>query len=141
MREILFRGKDKSGKWHYGDYLEEAKSGRYPALESMHFIAVKVCRGELPELKWIIPETRGEFTGLTDKNGTKVFEGDILSAHLDEAAPQNETRLIVVWHDCGWYGKNLDGVIDDFEDGFIKQFTVIGNVHDNPELLNYETEE
>ena len=128
MRKVLFRGKDIHGKWHYGDYLEESKSGKYPALEPMHYIAKKVCRGELPELKWIIPETRGEFTGLTDKNGTKIFEGDILK--------WKHSILEVVYIDDGYYARNLYEIdaLGDFLETPCAE--VIGNIHDNPELLN-----
>ncbi len=79
-------------------------------------------------------KTVGQYTGLQDKNGTKIFEGDILSAHLDDGYPENETMLEVVWHNNGWYGKN-GKFFDDFDNGFEKYFEVIGNIHDNPELL------
>lgn len=83
----------------------------------------------IDEYPIVNPETVGQYTGLTDKNGTRIFEGDILSAHLDDGYPENETVLEVVWHNNGWYGKN-GKFFDDFDNGFEKYFEVIGNVHD-----------
>lgn len=125
MREILFRGKDKfDGEWYAGSLSHDTKYGN-------RFIEVSIHQGIAKE---VIPETIGQYTGLTDKNGTKIFEGDILSAHLDDGYPENETMLEVVWHNNGWYGKN-GKFFDDFDNGFEKYFEVIGNIHDNPELL------
>ena len=125
MREILFRGKDKfDGEWYAGSLSHDTKYGNC-------FIEVSVHQGITKE---VIPETVGQYTGLTDKNGTRIFEGDILSAHLDDGYPENETMLEVVWHNNGWYGKN-GKFFDDFDNGFEKYFEVIGNIHDNPELL------
>ena len=118
-REIIFRGKDPAG-WVYGDLIH--KNGK--VFIKPHF-DMAYC---------VDAETIGQYTGLTDKNGKKIFEGDILSAHLDSLFPENETRLTVVWHEIGWYGQNHGcQVFDDFEDEFHKEFEVIGNIYDNPE--------
>lgn len=122
MREILFRGKTVcDGDWVYGGITWN------PSKKEV-FIHTEWDEGK------VIPETVGQYTGLCDKNGTKIFEGDILSAHLDDGYPENETILEVVWHNNGWYGKN-GKFFDDFDNGFEKYFEVIGNIHDNPELL------
>ena len=63
MREILFRGQTKSGEWHFGFFIK--RKG----------IANIFKNGMLYEVE---PETVGQFIGMTDKNGVKIFEGDIL---------------------------------------------------------------
>ena len=137
MREILFRAKVKDKEELLGKGFPIDENGnlksewvfgvpipRYPDL----FLAWNEACNEYEEVN-IIPETITEYTGLKDKNGTKIFEGDILSAHLDNAYPEDETLLEVIWHNNGWYGKN-EPFFEDFDNGFEKYFEVIGNVHD-----------
>ena len=73
MREILFRGKDKfDGEWYAGSLSHDTKYGNC-------FIEVSVHQGIAKE---VIPETVGQYTGMTDKNGlTKIFEYDIIDAN------------------------------------------------------------
>ena len=135
MREILFRGKRKdNGEWIYGDlrqYSEKSKGVFDYATK--HTIQV-------------IPETIGQYTGLTDKNGKKIFEGDIVKYSLFnkfsdndelENAEEKEEYIekikfnngkfcpIPIRCDCEdyWYSWAFDN------------FEIIGNIHDNPELL------
>lgn len=75
-------------------------------------------------------------TGREDMNGKLIFENDILSGHIDVEFPEDETRKRVVWHENGWC-TNEPGC-DDYEelDDFDSEnFEVIGNMIDNPELL------
>ena len=120
MREILFRGKTAGGEWVQGDlhiakwkYDEKQTSLIWPKnieLEE-HY--------EFSESIEVIPETVGQYTGLTDKNGTKIFEGDILSSDWGYKGD--------VEFDSIMYAKLECTVNEDCE--------VIGNIHDNPELL------
>lgn len=128
MREYLFRGKRLSdGKWWEGyltvvfqhTYIEKANEN-----EAFRFV--------------VDPETVGQFTGRVDKNGKKVFEGDII--RITAFAP-NIFVGVVLWDDhdqCYLIVKDpIEQIhIDDFGNyGKPSYYEVIGNIHDNPELL------
>lgn len=130
MREILFRGKRvDDGEWIEGFY---AHSGEKKYILIDNDIAV----GYLA-MKEVNPDTVGQYTGLTDKNGKKIFEGDIVSTDLER--PYN----IVVFRDgCFMFNCNDGG--QDYYDIMLpilrsehtryEYGKVIGNIYDNPEL-------
>lgn len=124
MREILFRGKESnSGKWVYG------------YLWSKRTIGVASFVGNVDEVV-VDPSTVGQYTGLTDKNGVKIFEGDVVQVPFWRSAQSGlvmkgvlefqKAAFWITWEYQG-YGKDFAGYIQDVE--------VIGNIHDNPELL------
>lgn len=124
MREILFRGKqDSNDKWVYGDYHTDS-CYIYDCKDS---IAYKV-----------IAETVGQFTGLCDKNGTKIFEGDIVR-HIQkyEISGEVESTAVIIWNEAYscWSVKYLNGRVTAFLGCEHSEIEVISNVHDNPELL------
>ena len=134
MREILFRGKqtDKD-KWVYG---VPAKGNRYD--ESEIFMIERVfdcdeyaCKG--CEFTPVIPETVGQYTGLTDKNGERIFEGDIVTA-CNAMGECTHTATAVKWNDffAEWSIGKCNSM---YSDGSICSYEVIGNIHDNPELI------
>lgn len=133
MREILFRGKNPvSDEWAYGSLILEKN-----AFDERLILAIISDADENETL--VNPETISQYTGLTDKNGTKIFENDILSAHPDELFPDDEIRLVVEWHDYGWFGKDSKGKYTSLESKWVSElFEVIGNRIDNPELLKGE---
>lgn len=118
MREILFRAK-RSGKdeWVQG-YLTKMWG-------MLHII------DENDENKAFVidDETIGQFTGLTDKNGAKIFEGDIVQTLDDDIA------VIQYDEEDAMYYLNNDNVLENFGIVSPKWLEIIGNIHDNPELL------
>lgn len=136
MREILFRGKRvENGEWVYGDYCGicrvECNDGDFVYRHLMH-------RSNVEPLYMVDPETVGQYTGLTDKNGKKICEGDIM-AFCKRATRPFEIR----WDGIGWKMFCADGtrIKDPFESWEIwhmQRSEVIGNKWDNPELLEVE---
>ena len=133
-REILFRGKRANTKeWIYGDVQQNVDAVKIREQEqSIQRIAKSFV---------VIPETVGQFTGLTDIHGVKIFEGDIIEAHFDELFPDLATTLVVVWSDYGWFGRDMEGNVDSLERKWVSDFfEIIGNIHDNPEMLEVSKE-
>ena len=126
MREIKFRGKDFLGRWHYG-YLHLATGSSSLMIQVDSFDSFGV-----------LPETVGQFTGLLDKNGKEIYEGDIV--HLDSWKPNAMQIKFVEAAFClaDENGEYL-GDIHYTQHAQVNQCTVLGNIHDNPELLKTET--
>lgn len=125
MREILFRGRDTHGVWQYGDYI------RYDD-EMCNITDTTIYR----HAHLCNTETVGQYTGLTDKNGTKIFEGDIVRI-TDEHESIYDCNCGVgdIQFKYGhWYvlGKPQNSLWDLCDCYYCE---VIGNIHDNPELL------
>lgn len=132
MREILFRGKRiDNGEWVYGNYAFTDVNGK------KYFIFQNK-----PLEHEVIPETVGQYTGLTDTNGKKIFEGDILefSEDYDDKFGYpaiNYCKCIVIYDESllAWRIRGLDYEgLDDLCEYVDSE--IIGNIHDNPELLN-----
>lgn len=130
MREILFRGKTEQGKWLYG-YLVK---GNYNT--GFGIIEDHIDTG----MQYVKEETVGQFTGLMDKNGAKIFEGDFLKYKLKERINDVYIYGYVVYNQdtCEFV---VSSIVEEFiipdKDFFndIEDIEVIGNIHDNPELL------
>ncbi len=126
MREILFRGKQVGdGEWVVGTLVKMGPVGY-------------VCHFILPDYASafydieVDPATVGQYTGLTDKNGVKIFEGDILS--IENTHPFKPAIEIVEFSKVRWTAGVMD--LDEILNGWL--CTIIGNIHDNPELLSKE---
>jgi len=139
VREILFRGKDKNGDWVKGSYINVGDDKIHRIWitfteqeKQMHKgTAIEDAKGYWED---VIPETVGQFTGLYDKNGKRIFEGDIVKGAWN-------TVFVVYYDECylqfrskkaDGYGRELDYY------GESNTCEVIGNIHDNPELLERE---
>lgn len=133
MREILFRGK-ASTEWVYGD-LRHINDGR---------VAVRK-DGEIYPYE-VIPETVGQYTGLKDKKGRRIFEGDIVHAVYKSGytgIPDKDSGIGVIKYSATYYGGAAYQVDLIGEPGCrifsaSLQVEVIGNIHENPELLKGE---
>ena len=133
-RQILFRAKrSDNGEWVYGNLIDsDSIVGKIVEFDGEYFI---------PEFWYkVVPETVAQFTGLTDKNGTKIFDGDIISGsgvvnklvtYIDKyacfcLANTNElnSKYMSPWQQVapGWWNE------------FGREFEVIGNIYDK-ELL------
>ena len=137
MREVLFRGKRADyGEWIEGYYAKQSNHACFAhELKYQHFIFKDVCLdfnlGGLQEFE-IIPETVGQYTGLTDKNGKRIFEGDIV-----ECVSGGEQAVISWLKYSACFGLSFDGWCCGFDDYDFSpnDFKVIGNIHDNPEII------
>ena len=138
MREILFRGKTENGKWVEGlyQYYNWVNSITREFIETTHHI---LPIGYQDAFK-VLPETVGQYTGLCDQSGKKIFEGDI--CQIKGISYIDETPFVIEWNNdwSGWYWRNLDfgSATDSFTHSIAKLSKVIGNIHDNPELLEGE---
>ena len=116
-REISFRGKSKStGEWVFGNLFDKDTKGR------THIgTTVRRCFD-------IDPETVGQFTGMTDKNGTKIFEGDI----LNEPFQGREKLYYVLWDEDYFSFRAKSGRVDYYLGDMQKYHCeVVGNIYDN----------
>lgn len=126
MREILFIGKRvDNGEWVVGDLIH-----RQIWKCSLTIIRVSDDGFGYYEEYEVIPETVGQFTGLTDKNGKKIFEGDIIAKGFE----LYEVRWNPEQVRWGIYSGNYE--VAGFTKFSESYFEVIGNIYDNKELLN-----
>ena len=132
MREILFRGKrSDNGEWVEGvPFFEE---NRCYIIEDLFICDEYACTGAVNSM--VIPETVGQFTGLTDKNGKKIFEGDII-----KSCEYGDVYFVEYCADDGYPAFDVVPEMNIECNGLshlhiVEGIEVIGNIHDNPELL------
>ena len=129
MREIIFRGKRlDNGEWVEGSL--------WINIDRPFIISPGNCVGYPVDRA-----TVGQYTGLKDKNGKRIFEGDILGSRYDKLYPDDVAIEVVKWFRNGWYIQQENNLPDALcEYGVLPYSEVIGNIHDNPELLKEEAQ-
>jgi uncharacterized phage protein (TIGR01671 family) len=136
MREILFRGKRiKDGQWVYGYYVKATMHWHKHGIHEDFIVCNAIQNGGYFNFLGryaVNPKTIGQYTGLTDKNGTKIFEGDIVLLCDDEEPYQ------VAFDECCFQVYD-SGVCYDMDCFRSEDIEIIGNIYDNPELLKGDT--
>jgi hypothetical protein len=154
MRETLFRGKrSDTGEWAYGGILRYGEE----AGEHSYIITGIFNRGFSPRFIEVAPGTDGQYTGLKDRNGARIFEGDIVryceseeygimeerdEKEEGEPAPGYWSKGVVEWQgergrpcfDLKFHPFENNALIIIFDEDYAVE--VIGNIHDSPELAN-----
>jgi len=137
MRTIKFRGKRLDGEgWAYGYPLE-----KFQAIDAEPRIVIDTCRTfandgyHSLEQYAVLPESVGQWTGLVDRHGKEIYEGDVL---LNITNPLVDNEPFLIYYDTQegmwmWFDKNEEG--DAFNWAIAKHSEIIGNEFDNPELM------
>lgn len=139
MREYLFRAKRKDGHgWVEGDFIHDRRVKTNEPVYSIWFFASENKAMQVD----VDPETVGQYTGLIDKNGVKIFDGDILKDDWMKIY-----TVIFTTNSCSFMVE-CTVAPNEYEkgryrlgDAWCETISVIGNIHDNPELLEGGGEE
>lgn len=149
MREIIFRGKcvpdsNYAGEWVIGGYAHPMVDN-----DKKEGLIVRYLGGNVTRIFHVLPSTVGQYTGLKDKEGKEIYEGDVVKRHcnaygLDDIGVvkyDDEKAMFVLYCEKRHYAKTLpflkQETINDGQCTIEETFTyeIIGNIHDNPELL------
>lgn len=129
IREVIFRGKrTDNGEWIYGDLIQ-----------NVDCIKIREQEKDINRISKsfeIVPETVGQYTNFSDKNGKKIFEGDIIQTLMIEYNPPRQYRKPYQVN----YNSDFPSVVVEHYSPFEHftekvEYEVIGNIHDNPELI------
>ena len=124
-REILFRGKRKdNGEWVEGFYFEN--------FDKCYIMSTKYLDNPITKFIFeVLPETVGQYIGLPDKKDKKIFEGDIVRERGGESYQgyyEIDNVLTV----------KIPDILVNFEMSYDCEYKIIGNIYDNPELIEAE---
>lgn len=143
MRQIKFRGRSlTNGKWVCGDSIKHTENASDNGIDVLTYIGERVPNArKVGAMKWVLvnPATVGQFTGLLDRNGKEIYEGDIITVN-------GRYPRVILWdkvswalmpcehyHDKHFWVMNLQHPENDWWEKFAEEMEVVGNIHDNPE--------
>lgn len=144
-KEVIFRGKlSHSGEWVFGSLLKIGSHYHIVTESDMYEDGHHICQ-ESDTPTWVDPDTVGQFTGMKDRHGKKVFEGDIVEVYDFTSVYASKYRGVVKMYRGSWCVEYEDTIFDMiahprlfFDDFADRKTEVIGNVYDNSELLSTE---
>jgi uncharacterized phage protein (TIGR01671 family) len=142
-RQIKFRAKHiTNGAWLYGDLLQSNEGSVYIGVHGQYIDDGMHFNDMYDETCYVDEDTIGQFTGLYDKNGKEIYEGDIITV-------KGRYPRVVLWdkmmwalmpteyyHDEVFWVMNLQHPGVDWWEEFADEFEIIGNIHDNPSLIS-----
>lgn len=127
MREIIFRAKRKDGsEWCRGFYIVE-ESKRMSTRDTIHLIVSIEHKDEVDQ------ETVGQYIGIDDRNGIQIFEGDIVKIISDDELAIIEYNTSEAIFEVKYISNNI--VVNFSEYLWGRDVEIVGNIHDNPEIL------
>lgn len=134
MREILFRGKNVENEWKYGNLVLWKDDRTTISTNNSVVEPVDYFRD------WVRPETIGEYTGIKDKHGNKIFEGDITVARSNDKSPTYfDWPPAITEFENGMFVRKDYKLSTAFSAySYNIEFEIIGNIYDNPELMEEE---
>lgn len=131
MREVLYRGKRiDNGEWVYGGVCQSETWTEILSVKDIAGDSYTPDTSEIIEYE-VVPETVGQYIGLCDVSGVKVFEGDIVEVYTED-----ERAQVVFDQESARYNLEFSTFVADFDSYYTSEIEVVGNVYDNPELKN-----